>query len=368
MQFKNNKNNDKNYVNNKFVSFVYQPEQTKPKTNAQPKEKDKKEILKYGPIEYFKISIGKKYDPKQNPIEIALNKAEEFIYIISPYINENTMDLLVQKTKQNIDVKLICTYRTETSGEIKNYELKSFQKLISDKLDYSDFDRESTNKKIEYSNRITEYNRKEKDINKSLLISYFLIFLSPIILGLLYYFNKFSKFTLIPLGFIFIASITSVLNFKAQLNKNRYERDILGNKLADELKKLQEKIPPNIFFNFEPLITKNTYNSDYSAAVIHTKLYIMDYKTENYSGVKAFLGSANFTDAGLHYNHEFLFETTDNNFTKELKNYFNSFYKSFIEDPELSNKILTKEEIRSELFKRGFIKYPENYFGKNLNE
>lgn len=365
MQFKND-NND--YINDKFVSLNYRYQKPKFDNNTQSKNGEKenfKNNIKDNAIKYFKLSIGEKYEV--NPIEIALKKAENFIYIISPYINEDTMDLLVQKKEQNIDVKLICSYRTNIEKtDILHSDLKSFLKLTS-KLDYSDFDKKSDRKKSEFSK--SEYEKKEKNLKNFLLVFYLLIFFSPIILGLLYYFNQFSKFTLIPLGFIFVGSVISASIFKDKLKDIKKDISNLDNKLASELKKLRETISPNIIWNkFEPIITKNTYNSDYKAALIHTKLYIMDYKTDNYSGTKAFLSSANFTDAGLHHNHEFLFETTDKNLIVELKNYFNSFYKSFIEDPNLSKKTLTKEELHSELFKRKYIDYPENYSGKNPNE
>lgn len=365
MQFKSD-NND--YINDKFVSLNYKYKKPKIDNNTQLKNNEKENLknnIKDNAIKYFKLSIGEKYEV--NPIEIALKKAEKFIYIISPYINEDTMDLLVQKKEQNIDVKLICSYKTNSEKtEILSSYLKSFLKLKL-KLDYSDFDKESEIKKSEFSK--SKYENKEKNLNSFLLTSYFFIFLSPIVLGLLYYFNQFSKFTLIPLGVIFVGSVILASIFKDKLKDIKKDISNLDNNLASELKKLRKKIPPNIIWkNFEPIITKNTYNSDYKAALIHTKLYIMDYKTDNYSGNKAFLSSANFTGAGLHHNHEFLFETTDNNLVKELIDYFNSFYRSFINDPNLSEKTLTKEEIRSELFKRNYINYPENYSGKNPNE
>lgn len=95
MQFKSD-NND--YINDKFVSLNYKYKKPKIDNNTQLKNNEKENLknnIKDNAIKYFKLSIGEKYEV--NPIEIALKKAEKFIYIISPYINEDTMDLLVQK-------------------------------------------------------------------------------------------------------------------------------------------------------------------------------------------------------------------------------------------------------------------------------
>lgn len=122
----------------------------------------------------------------------------------------------------------------------------------------------------------------------------------------------------------------------------------------NELNKVQSEIPPEIFWeNFDCKITKNKYNSSNleDVPLIHTKLYLTDGTLTNkqtkhtFSITRAFLSSANFTYSGLHFNNEFLFETTDSELTKELKEYFENFYDS------LDENLLTKEEIQKELFK-----------------
>lgn len=181
---------------------------------------------------------------------------------------------------------------------------------------------------------------------------YFLCFLCPIFLGFLYYFNQFSKFTLIPLGIVFVGSIIGIHLFDEK-NKNL---DLESNKLDDEeIKEINKlkAVPPKIEWkNIEFKILKNKYNSSDEEPLIHTKLYLMDCpKSENGSDMVAFLGSVNFTYSAFYQNQEFLFKTTDPEFTKQLYDYFNNLYKSN------NLKTLTKEEIINFLFNAGLITY-----------
>ena len=106
-------------------------------------------------------------------------------------------------------------------------------------------------------------------------------------------------------------------------------------------------------------ITKNKYNDkeakDKGVPIIHTKLYIMDCPAlkdvVGDIGMKAFFGSANFTNPGLHENHEIYCDTTTFNVVNDLKSYFEELYNSN------TLVLLEKEELCKKLYKKKIIDY-----------
>ena len=288
-----------------------------------------------------------------HPIEKAISEAKKFIYIISPYISESNVNNLITRynTNNNIELKVLFSYNSSNHNKPDENYLKSFHKFI-DKPNFKKFLEDVEEKKNKYNTDRNTIQNKKSEIKSCMKFLYFLCFLCPIFLGFLYYFNQFSKFTLIPLGVVFVGSIIGIHLFDEK-NKNL---DLESNKLDDEeIKEINKlkAVPPEIEWkNIEFKILKNKYNSSDEEPLIHTKLYLMDCpKSENGSDMVAFLGSVNFTYSAFYQNQEFLFKTTDPEFTKQLYDYFNNLYK-----PN-NLKTLTKEEIINFLFNAGLITY-----------
>ena len=294
-----------------------------------------------------------------HPIEKAISEAKEYIYIISPYVSESEVQKLIahyhlikkNNPNSNLKLKLLFSYTSSNKNKPDENYLKSFRKFI-DKLNFNKFKNEVKVIKDKYNQKKEETNDEKLKIKSYMKFLYFLCFLCPICLGFLYYFNQFSKFTLIPLGVVFVGSIIGIHLFDEK-NKNL---DLESNKLDDEeIKEINKlkAVPPEIEWkNIEFKILKNKYNSSDEEPLIHTKLYLMDCpQSENGSDTVAFLGSVNFTYSAFYKNQEFLFKTTDPEFTKQLYDYFNNLYKSN------NLKTLTKEEIINFLFNAGLITY-----------
>lgn len=327
-----------------------------------------------GNISECNISIGNPYNKDNdnkikiiNPIEKAMNEAEHFIYIISPYVSESNLQSLIKRYQNmNLKLKLLFSYNSNNRNKPTESYLKSFRNFI-DKPNFKKFKKDLKEKKIQYDEKREEIQVKKLKIKSYMKFLYFLCFLCPICLGFLYYFNQFSNFTLIPLGVVFVGSIIGIHLFD---EKNK-KLDLEKNKLDDEeIKAINElkAVPPEIEWkNIEFKILKNKYNSSLDKEpLIHTKLYLMDCPSlttklkkekkikDNEVAIIAFLGSVNFTYSAFYQNQEFLFETTDQEFAEKLLNYFKKLYDSN------DFKTLTKEEIINFLFSAGLITYNDN--------
>ncbi len=345
-----------------------------------------------------------------HPIEKAISEAKEYIYIISPYVSESEVQKLIahyhlikkNNPNSNLKLKLLFSYTSSNKNKPDENYLKSFRKFI-DKLNFNKFKDEVKVIKDKYNQKKEETNDEKLKIKSYMKFLYFLCFLSPICLGFLYYFNQFSKFTLIPLGVVFVGSIIRLhlleeknrnldlqkitlnknetdeikelktippeiewKNIEFKILKNKYKEEknrnldlqkiTLNKNETDEIKELKT-IPPEIEWkNIEFKILKNKYNSSLDKEpLIHTKLYLMDCpQSENGSDTVAFLGSVNFTYSAFYKNQEFLFKTTNKDFTNKLLDYFNNLYDSD------NFQILTKEEIIQFLFNEDLIFYPKN--------
>lgn len=289
-----------------------------------------------------------------HPIEKAISEAKKFIYIISPYISESNVNNLITRynTNNNIELKVLFSYNSSNHNKPDENYLKSFHKFI-DKPNFKKFIKNVEEKKIQYDKKREEIQDKKSKIKSYMKFLYFLCFLCPICLGFLYYFNQFSKFTLIPLGVVFVGSILYIAHLQDKKRDLNFEKIKLNSEEASEIKKLKT-VPPEIEWkNIEFKILKNKYNSSLDKEpLIHTKLYLMDCpKSENGSDMVAFLGSVNFTFSAFYQNQEFLFKTTNKDFTNKLLDYFNNLYNSD------NLKTLTKEEIINFLFNAGLITY-----------
>lgn len=297
---------------------------------------------------YTTIHIGYGSE-EEHPIEKSIREAKEFIYIISPYISKETIDLLLSKTKDNpsIDIKIICSYNDTSRTELE--KLRKFLRYSKDQ-NLKMF-KETINKK---------YSNKEKKINKFIKLLYFLTFLNLSIFGLLIYLKKMSQNIFIFLGIILIFQIFFITTFYDEKGEISHGKN-------KEIFFFKKKYPPIMEWNkkIKAIITKNKYNDkeakDKDISIIHTKLYIVDCpalteklgKTE----FKVFFGSVNFTNPAFHKNHEIYCDTTDFNVTSDLKKYFEELYNLHISNNSDKFPILEIDELSKELYKHNLIKH-----------
>ena len=279
---------------------------------------------------------------KEHPIEKAIREAEEFIYIISPYLSNETIDLLLSKTKDNpsIDIKIICSYHGNSKNDLEKlnkflrYSKNQTLKVFKDEID-------------------KKYSNNEKKINFFIKALYFLLALNVSIFGLLFYLRKISHNIFIFLGITLILQVFFLAIFHD-------EKGAISQEKNRKFYFFKKKTPPDMEWEkINVKITKNKYNDkeakDKGVPIIHTKLYIMDCPAlkdvVGDIGMKAFFGSANFTNPGLHENHEIYCDTTTFNVVNDLKSYFEELYNSN------TLVLLEKEELCKKLYKKKIIDY-----------
>jgi len=191
-----------------------------------------------------------------------INRAKERIWIISPYISDKYTKYLKQKNEDGLDIKLITT-----TAKINN---KAISELI-----------------IEKENNENKNNQNYKDYRLTGFITCIISLFFAAVFGFLEIeFITFISFILFLIGFIV------GIYYHNEINKTTIEYTT----------------------PFETHILKNIYE-DGESPLVHVKLYLIDKKV--------FLGSVNFTEAGLWHNIESLIEIKDEKISKKFeKEYF----------------------------------------------
>ena len=265
----------------------------------------------------------------------SLSKVKKRIYIISPYISDENINLcseILNDSNKNIDFKIITSLDIENP---KNYIKSALKKLITVELDKSKEDEiQKIKNEIDIKNRIIA-----KKTNKSIYQSEFNFFFTFIIsiLILLLFFN--SKLLII------FSIFFSLFYFFNRENKIKKEFNNRTN-IEYEIKNLQEKLK-NYFvtsrkitnLNFK-VINDNFKTDDFP----HVKLYIIDNSI--------YLGSLNFTIKAFSRNIESLIKIENPDIAENLKNYFESLYENkdnkeyeFLDDISIAKVIYSYDDI-----------------------
>ena len=284
------------------------------------------------------IFIGRKID---SSLLRSLSNAKEKIYIISPYISDENIDLcseILKDSTKNIDFKMITSLDIENP---KNYIKLALKKLITVELDKSK-EEEIQKIKNEIDSKYKIVTKKTNEIvtektNETPYqddLNFFFTFIISILI-LLLFFN--SKLLII---FSILFSLFYFFNRKNRKNKNDkndknnknnknkndknnnnvfYNRD----KIESEIKNLQEKLK-NYFvasrkisnLNFKVINDDFKNNDDF----LHIKMYIIDDTV--------YLGSLNFTITAFSRNIESLIKIENPDIAEKLKNYFENLYEN----------------------------------------
>jgi hypothetical protein F3_02041 len=275
------------------------------------------------------ILIGRKFE---NDLVHSMLNAQKRIYIISPYISDESIDFCthILNTNKSIDFKIITSLDIE---DPKNYNKYAFKKLIDIDFDSSkEGEIKKIKKEIDIKNGIIA-KKTNKNIYQSELNFFFTFIIS--ILILLLFFN--SKLLII------FSIFFSLFYFFNRENKIKKEFNNRTN-IEYEIKNLQEKLK-NYFITSRKISNLNfkVINDNFGEDFLHIKMYIIDNTV--------YLGSLNFTTNAFLRNIESLIKIENPDIAEELKKYFENLYENkdnkeyeFLDDISIAKAIYSYNE------------------------
>ena len=275
------------------------------------------------------ILIGRKFE---NDLVHSMLNAQKRIYIISPYISDESIDFCthILNTNKSIDFKIITSLDIE---DPKNYNKYAFKKLIDIDFDSSKEEEiKKIKKEIDIKNGII-VKKTNKNIYQSELNFFFTFIIS--ILILLLFFN--SKLLII------FSIFFSLFYFFNRENKIKKEFNNRTN-IEYEIKNLQEKLK-NYFITSRKISNLNfkVINDNFGEDFLHIKMYIIDNTV--------YLGSLNFTTNAFLRNIESLIKIENPDTAEELKKYFENLYENkdnkeyeFLDDISIAKAIYSYNE------------------------
>ncbi|WP_426711462.1 phospholipase D-like domain-containing protein [Cetobacterium sp. SF1] len=235
-----------------------------------------------------------------------MNKAENYIYIISPYISVDMVKKLkeLKKLKPKLDIKVIFS---DEENFLENYR---YQNVFSELINYSW--KEDKEKKENNLNMIRLEEKKLKNIKWMIFSGLIISILLTIILKKITYFNFPVYLMCMPIY------LMSLYFFRNQRNKT-----------LEKIKNIEND--KTYFAEFINLLNykciKCWDDKETKEIFPHIKLYLMDFTSSSGKLTeKAYWGSANFTSNGFNHNLESITETIDYNLIPKFKTYFDEMY------------------------------------------
>ena len=295
------------------------------------------------------IFIGRKID---SSLLRSLSNAKEKIYIISPYISDENIDLcseILKDSTKNIDFKMITSLDIENP---KNSIKLALKKLITVELDNSK-EEEIQKIKNEIDSKYKIVTKKTNEIvtektNETPYqddLNFFFTFIISILI-LLLFFN--SKLLIIFSIFFSLFYFFNRKNKNNSNNSNKNNNNVFYNrdKIESEIKNLQEKLK-NYFVTSRKISNLNfkVINDDFknNDDFLHVKMYIIDDTV--------YLGSLNFTITAFSRNIESLIKIENPDIAEKLKNYFENLYENkdnkeyeFLDDISIAKNIYSYDD------------------------
>lgn len=295
------------------------------------------------------IFIGRKID---SSLLRSLSNAKEKIYIISPYISDENIDLcseILKDSTKNIDFKMITSLDIENP---KNSIKLALKKLITVELDNSK-EEEIQKIKNEIDSKYKIVTKKTNEIvtektNETPYqddLNFFFTFIISILI-LLLFFN--SKLLIIFSIFFSLFYFFNRKNKNNSNNSNKNNNNVFYNrdKIESEIKNLQEKLK-NYFVTSRKISNLNfkVINDDFknNDDFLHVKMYIIDDTV--------YLGSLNFTITAFSRNIESLIKIENPDIAEKLKNYFENLYENkdnkeyeFLDDISIAKTIYSYDD------------------------
>lgn len=280
-------------------------------------------------INNVSLMIGRKFE---NDLVHSMLNAQKRIYIISPYISDESIDFCthILNINKSIEFKIITSLNIE---DPKNYNKYAFKKLINVDFDSS---KEEELKKIK--NEIDSKNGIiAKKTNKAIYqneLNSFLIFIISILIILLFFNSKL---------LIIFSILFSLFYFFNRENKTKKEFNNRTD-IEYDIKNLQEKLK-NYFVTSRKISNLNfkVINDNFDEDFLHIKMYIIDDTV--------YLGSLNFTTNAFLRNIESLIKIENPDIAEKLKNYFEILYENkdnkeyeFLDDISIAKAIYSYNE------------------------
>lgn len=273
-------------------------------------------------------------------ISSSMERAENYIYIISPYLSKTMIQKLksLKKQKPHLDIKLLFS-------DTENFlEEKSYQEVFSELLAYRW--KEDTVQKVK--------NEEEMKMLRGKILNYRFTFYMILFLFLGFYFlnQKISIFSIPPYFLLPLAFLTYLF---------------IHNQIMFCKKKLKKLQDATLFYpDFIPLLDykfiRCWHQWEGEKVFPHVKLFLMDFKSSSGNTIhKAFWGSANFTNYGFSHNIESLTETIDYEVTNSLKVFFHEMYSSNLPEHDTL-------EIANTLFRKRLLKSYQYSYNSSIQE
>lgn len=307
------------------------------------------------------IFIGRKID---SSLLRSLSNAKEKIYIISPYISDENIDLcneILKDSTKNIDFKMITSLDIENP---KNYIKLALKKLITVELDKSKEEEiqkikneiDSKYKSVEKANKIdSKYEIVTEKTNETPYqddLNFFFTFIISILILLLFFNSKLLIIFSILFSLFYFFNRKNRKNKNDKNDKNKNDKNNNNNvfynrdKIESEIKNLQEKLK-NYFITSRKISNLNfkVINDDFknNDDFLHIKMYIIDDTV--------YLGSLNFTITAFSRNIESLIKIENPDITEKLKNYFENLYENkdnkeyeFLDDISIAKTIYSYDD------------------------
>lgn len=307
------------------------------------------------------IFIGRKID---SSLLRSLSNAKEKIYIISPYISDENIDLcneILKDSTKNIDFKMITSLDIENPN---NYIKLALKKLITVELDKSKEEEiqkikneiDSKYKSVEKANKIdSKYEIVTEKTNETPYqddLNFFFTFIISILILLLFFNSKLLIIFSILFSLFYFFNRKNRKNKNDKNDKNKNDKNNNNNvfynrdKIESEIKNLQEKLK-NYFITSRKISNLNfkVINDDFknNDDFLHIKMYIIDDTV--------YLGSLNFTITAFSRNIESLIKIENPDITEKLKNYFENLYENkdnkeyeFLDDISIAKTIYSYDD------------------------
>jgi phosphatidylserine/phosphatidylglycerophosphate/cardiolipin synthase-like enzyme len=257
-----------------------------------------------GKIENADIYIGQKAGKR---IENYLQNAKNSIKIVSPYIADDMVNLLKNKSNNGVQVAVL------TSDDKRHFDNPQRSNVLKNIILQLQF-----------------VNERKKELRKWLLFIFGIILLTSI--GTITVLSLLGKIQEIMSNHYFIKSIIGIVLFEIIIFSVR-------RKVRVYTYSYESTFP--ISFVIDPLnMTYDERNQHKNNAFFHVKLFIIDNET-------AFIGSVNLTKKGMSYNVESCITITKEEDVHDLSEYFDSIFNQqyYQKNLEYYGRILYNEPI-----------------------
>lgn len=242
-----------------------------------------------------------------NRIEKHISSAKKSIKIISPYIVDKMVQLLIDKKSQGINVELL------TSDDNRHFSNPEYSNIL---------------RKVIIQNR--HVNEKNQKIRKWILLTFWIIALACVSTAIVVL--KLEKVMEVFSNQYILNTVLTILSVEIALIIVRRKVRVFT---------YTYRTPFPLTFVVDPMnMSQNDRQIHSNNAFFHVKLFIIDDEI-------AFVGSVNLTTKGMYYNVESCLTIEDKNEVQKLSEYFDQLFNMMYYQKDLAyyGGIIFKEPI-----------------------